>query len=135
VDRQPVVLNLKEMLCYFIDHRKDVVRRRTAFELVRARERLHLLEGFKIALDNLDEVIEIIRAAASPLDARSELKNRFSFTERQAQAILDLKLQRLTGMEQDKILQEHAEVTTMIARLVEILASEQLVSRDYCQRT
>jgi DNA gyrase subunit A len=121
VDRQPVVLNLKEMLCHFLEHRKDVVRRRTAFELARARERLHLLAGFKIALDNLDEVIEIIRAAASPADARSELRNRFNFTERQAQAILDLKLQRLTGMEQDKILQEYAEVTALIERLVEIL--------------
>ncbi len=127
VDRQPVVLNLKEMLCYFLEHRKDVVRRRTAFELARARERLHLLAGFKIALDNLDEVIEIIRASTSPADARSELKNRFNFTDRQAQAILDLKLQRLTGMEQDKILQEYAEVTALIERLVEILASEQLV--------
>ncbi|MCK5679930.1 DNA gyrase subunit A, partial [bacterium] len=127
VDRQPLVLNLKEMLCHFINHRKDVVRRRTAFELARGRERLHLLEGFKIALDNLDEVIEIIRASTSPADARAELKVRFSFTDRQAQAILDLKLQRLTGMERDKILQEHAEVTAMIAHLVEILASEKLV--------
>ncbi len=127
VERQPVVLNLKEMLCHFLEHRKVVVRRRTAFELARARERLHLLAGFKIALDNLDEVIEIIRAAAAPADARSELKKRFNFTDRQAQAILDLKLQRLTGMEQDKILQEYAEVTALIKRLEEILASEKLV--------
>ena len=127
VDRRPLVLNLKEMLFHFIDHRKDVVRRRTAFELARARERIHLLEGFKIALDNLDEVIELIRAAASPLIAREGLQSRFSFTERQAQAILDLRLQRLTGMERDKIIQEHAEVSALIARLVEILASEKLV--------
>ena len=127
VDRQPLVLNLKEMLVHFVEHRKDVVRRRTAFELAKARERLHLLAGFKLALDNLDEVIEIIRAAASPAIAREELQSRFSFTERQAQAILDLRLQRLTGMERDKIIQEHAEVTALIVRLEEILASEKLV--------
>ncbi|MEA1923959.1 MAG: DNA gyrase subunit A [Pseudomonadota bacterium] len=127
VDRQPLVLNLKEMLVHFVEHRKDVVRRRTAFELARSRERLHLLAGFKIALDHLDEVIEIIRAAASPVVAREELKGRFSFSERQAQAILDLRLQRLTGMERDKIIQEHAEVVALIARLEEILASEKLV--------
>ncbi len=127
VDRRPLVLNLKEMLVHFIEHRKDVVRRRTAFELARARERLHLLAGFKLALDNLDEVIEIIRAAASPAIAREELRSRFSFTERQAQAILDLRLQRLTGMERDKIIQEHAEVTALIVQLEEILASEKLV--------
>jgi len=127
VDRQPVVLNLKEMLVHFIVHRKDVVRRRTAFDLARARERLHLLAGFKMALDNLDEVIEIIRAAVSPAIAREELQSRFRFTERQAQAILDLRLQRLTGMERDKIIHEHAEVTALIVRLEEILASEKLV--------
>lgn len=127
VERQPLVLNLKEMLVHFIEHRKDVVRRRTAFELAKARERLHLLAGFKLALDNLDEVIELIRAAASPAIARDELKSRFSFSERQAQAILDLRLQRLTGMERDKIIQEHAEVSALIIRLEEILASEKLV--------
>ncbi len=127
VDRQPQVLNLKELLGHFIEHRKDVIRRRTAFELARARERLHLLAGFKIALDNLDEVIEIIRAAASPAAARNRLQERFDFTERQAQAILDLKLQRLTGMERDKIIQEYNEVVALIARLEEILAHEKLV--------
>ncbi|MBN2704920.1 MAG: DNA gyrase subunit A [Deltaproteobacteria bacterium] len=127
VDRRPVVLNLKEMLVYFIDHRRVVVRRRTAFELARARERIHLLAGFKIALDNLDAVIELIRAAASPALARTQLCERFALSERQAQAILDLRLQRLTGMERDKILEEYAEVTALIARLEEILASESLV--------
>ncbi len=127
VERRPQVLNLKEVLCHFIEHRKDVIRRRTAFELARARERLHLLAGFKIALDNLDEVIEIIRAAPSPAAAREKLCSRFDFTERQAQAILDLKLQRLTGMERDKIIQEYNEVVALIARLEEILAREELV--------
>jgi len=127
VERRPVVLNLKEMLIYFLEHRKDVVRRRTAYDLARALERIHLLDGFKHALDNLDEVIELIRAALSPQAAREGLVARFAFSERQAQAILDLRLQRLTGMERDKILQEHAEVTALIARLREILASEALI--------
>jgi DNA gyrase subunit A len=127
VERRPQVLNLKEVLCHFIEHRKDVIRRRTAYELARARERLHLLAGFKIALDNLDEVIEIIRAAVSPAAAREKLMARFEFSERQAQAILDLKLQRLTGMERDKIIQEYNEVVALIARLEEILAREELV--------
>jgi DNA gyrase subunit A len=127
VERRPQVLNLKELLCHFIEHRKDVVRRRTAFELARARERLHLLAGFKIALDHLDEVIELIRAAPTPAEARARLVARFSFSERQAQAILDLKLQRLTGMERDKIIQEYNDTVALITRLEEILAREQLV--------
>ncbi len=127
VERRPQVLNLKELLWHFVEHRKVVVRRRTAFELARARERLHLLAGFKLALDHLDEVIEMIRAAPTPAEARTHLMQRFAFSERQAQAILDLKLQRLTGMERDKIVKEYNETVALITRLEEILAREELV--------
>jgi DNA gyrase subunit A len=124
VNGQPRELGLREALRLFIEHRIEVVRRRTVFRLNKAREREHLLEGYKIALDNLDAVIKLIRASAAPKEAREGLVSRFRLTEKQAQAILDLQLQRLTGMERQKILDELAEVRTRIAELESILASD-----------
>src|SRR5581483_4960175 len=103
------VIMLSIIKC-FIDHRVDVVRRRTEYELRKAREREHILLGFQRALENLDEVIRLIRAAKKPREARDSLIGRFQFTERQAQAIIELQLQRLTGMEQQKILDELADI-------------------------
>jgi DNA gyrase subunit A len=124
VDNQPRVLCLQEMLSYYLQHRREVVIRRTAYDLERAREREHILAGLMIALDHLDEVIQLIRAAAAPAEARQELMRRFALSEVQAQAILDMRLQRLTGLERDKILQEHAEVQAAIREFEAILASE-----------
>jgi DNA gyrase subunit A len=127
VNGQPRELGLMDMLRFFIDHRVDVVRRRTEFELRKARDREHLLLGFQKALDNLDEVIRIIRAAKQPKEARDSLIARFEFTEKQAQAIIELQLQRLTGMEQQKILDELAEIQKRIAGYLEILGSEKVL--------
>jgi DNA gyrase subunit A len=127
VDNRPKVLSLLEVIQLFIDFRRDVVRRRTAFELRKAEARAHILEGFAKALDHLDAVIELIRASASPAAARQELMNRFELTEVQAQAILDLQLQRLTGMEREKILVEHEEIKQRVEELKSILASEQRI--------
>jgi DNA gyrase subunit A len=127
VNNRPQVLNLKAMLTTFIDHRREVITRRTAFELARAEERAHLLEGLKIALDNLDEMVALIRAAKTPDEARQAMRLRFKLSDVQAQAILDMKLQRLTGMERQKIVDEYADTLKQIARLKEILANERLV--------
>jgi DNA gyrase subunit A len=127
VNGQPRELGLVEMLKYFIEHRVDVVRRRTEFELRKAREREHILLGFQKALQNLDEVIRLIRAAKAPKEARDALIARFQFTERQAQAIIELQLQRLTGMEQQKILDEVAEIQRRIAEYAEILGSDRVL--------
>src|SRR5580658_531408 len=124
VNGQPRVLGLIEALKLFIDHREEVVRKRTEFDLRKAREREHILEGFQKALDNLDAIIKLIRASKGPADARGELIRRFAFTERQAIAILELQLQRLTGMERDKILQELKEIKERIEGFLEILGSE-----------
>ena len=124
VDGKPKLLNLKEALKAFIDHRKEVVTRRTAYDLRKAEERLHILEGFRIALDNLDAVIALIRAAADPKTAKEGLMSNFALSEIQAQAILDLRLQRLTGLERDKIMEEHRETVELIAKLRAILADE-----------
>jgi DNA gyrase subunit A len=123
-DGKPKLLNLKEALKAFIDHRKEVVTRRTAYDLRKAEERLHILEGFRIALDNLDAVIALIRAAADPKTAKDGLVTNFALSEIQAQAILDLRLQRLTGLERDKIMEEHRETVELIAKLRAILADE-----------
>jgi DNA gyrase subunit A len=117
-------LALREVLDRFVDHRKEIVTRRCIFELKKAEERAHLLEGFKIALENLDEVIAIIKSSANPAEARERLIGRFSFSERQAQAILELRLHRLTGLEREKIIAEYLEIQALIQRLKEILASE-----------
>jgi DNA gyrase subunit A len=125
VDRgRPKQMNLKEILDRFIEFRKEVVIRRTRFELARARERAHLLAGLKIALDNLDEVIAVIKKAVNPGAARESLMERFELSQVQAQAILDMRLQRLTALERDKILQELDEILKKIAELEGILASE-----------
>src|ERR1041384_8241534 len=124
VNGQPRELGLIATLKYFIEHRVEVVRRRTEYELRKAREREHILLGFKKALENLDAVIKLIRASKNPKDARDGLMGRFEFTERQAQAIIELQLQRLTGMEIQKILEELAEIQTRITDLLEILASD-----------
>jgi len=127
VNGQPRELGLVDCIKYFIEHRVEVVRRRTDFELRKAREREHLLLGFKKALENLDEVIRMIRAARAPREARDSLIAAFQFTERQAQAIIELQLQRLTGMEQQKIADELAEIQRRIAGYLELLGSEKLV--------
>ncbi len=124
VDGKPKLLSLKEALKAFVDHRKEVVTRRTAYDLRKAEERLHILEGFRIALDNLDAVIALIRASADPKVAKDGLMTNFSLSELQAQAILDLRLQRLTGLERDKIMEEHRDTLALIARLRAILADE-----------
>jgi DNA gyrase subunit A len=127
VNNRPELLNLKDVLSAFIDHRRDVILRRTAFDLKKAEARAHILEGLKIALDNLDRVIELIRAAPSPAAAKSQLIQELALSELQAQAILDMRLQRLTGLERNKILEEYREIIKEIARLKAILASEALV--------
>jgi DNA gyrase subunit A len=127
VDNQPRVLTLPEMLGHFLEHRKEVVTRRTRYDLARAEERVHILEGLVIALDHLDEVIKTIRAAADPPMAKAALMENFGLSDLQAQAILEMRLQRLTALERDKILTEHKEVLALIARLKAILASDKLV--------
>jgi DNA gyrase subunit A len=124
VEGKPKLLNLKEALKAFLDHRKEVVTRRTAYDLRKAEERLHLLEGFRIALDNLDAVIALIRNSADPKVAKEGLMANFGLSEAQAQAILELRLQRLTGLERDKIMEEHRETVELIAKLRAILADE-----------
>jgi DNA gyrase subunit A len=127
VDNRPKVLSLLEVVQLFIDFRRDVVRRRTTFELRKAEARMHILEGFVKALDHLDDVIELIRASASPAEARQGLMSRFELSEVQAQAILDLQLHRLTGMEREKIAQEYEEVKERVKQLKAILASEEKI--------
>ncbi len=127
VDQRPVVLSLKQALQLFIDHRRDVILRRTRFELNRARERAHILEGLKICLDHLDEVIATIRAAADTDTASAQLQEKFGLSERQAKAILALTLARLTRLEREKVDREYEEVIRTIAYLESILASEQKV--------
>ena len=124
VDGRPKLLTLKEALKAFIEHRKEVVTRRTAYDLRKAEERLHILEGYRIALDHLDAVIALIRNAADPRAAKEGLITSFVLSETQAQAILDLRLQRLTGLERDKIMEEHRQTLELIARLSTILADE-----------
>ncbi|HEX8910150.1 MAG TPA: DNA gyrase subunit A, partial [Anaeromyxobacteraceae bacterium] len=124
---QPRILNLKEMLERFVAHRRDVVTRRTRYELKQARAREHILLGYQIALDHIDEIIELIKKAADREAAREQMMARFGLSELQAKAILEMQLQRLTGLERQKILDELAEVQKLIARLKEILGSEQVL--------
>jgi DNA gyrase subunit A len=124
VEGRPKLLNLKDALKAFIDHRKEVVTRRTAHDLRKAEERLHILEGYRIALDNLDAVITLIRGSSEPKVAKEGLMANFGLSEIQAQAILELRLQRLTGLERDKIMEEHRETLEHIAKLRAILADE-----------
>lgn len=129
VENRPRLLSLKETLQHFVAHRVEVVTRRTVFDLRKAEERLHILEGLKIAIENLDAVIRLIRSAANPPAAKEGLITTFGLSELQAQAILDMRLQRLTNLERDKILEEHAEVTALIGRLRAILADEREISK------
>lgn len=124
VNGEPKVLNLHDMLHYYIEHQRDVVTRRTRFDLNKAEARAHILEGLRIALDNLDEVIRLIRSSATTEIARDGLMVRFSLSHEQAQAILDMRLQRLTGLEREKIENEYAELQKLIAELQNILANE-----------
>ncbi len=124
VDGEPKVLNLREMLWYYLQHQKEVVTRRTQYDLDKARERLHILEGLIIALDNIDEVIAIIKASANGQEAKERLMARFGFSEKQAQAILDMRLQRLTGLEREKLEAEYAELKKTVEYLLSILADE-----------
>ena len=123
-ENRPKVFPLLEIVKQFLDFRRDVVRRRTAFDLAKAQARAHILEGFVKALDHLDEIIDLIRAASTPAEAREQLISRYEFSQIQAQAILDLQLHRLTGMERQKIVDEHKEVQKLVAELKAILASK-----------
>ena len=127
VDGQPRELGLLQYLNLFIDHRIDVIRRRTNFLLRKARAREHVLLGFQVALDHLDEVIRLIRQSRNPAEARESLRERFEFSERQAQAIIELQLQRLTGMERNKIIEELAEIQRKISGYLEILDSDKVL--------
>ncbi len=129
MDGRPKLLSLKDALKAFLDHRREVVTRRTVYDLRKAEERLHILEGLKIALDHLDPVITLIRGSKDPRSAKEGLMDNFGLTDIQAQAILDMRLQRLTGLERDKILDEHRETTELIAQLSVILADEKEVYR------
>lgn len=123
---RPEQLGLLPLVKYFVEHRLDVVERRARFDLRKAEERAHILEGLLIALDHLDEVIALIRASQTPDIAREGLMNQFQLTEVQARAILDMRLQRLTGLERDKIREEHAELMKLITHLKEVLANEEM---------
>ncbi len=129
VNNRPEVLNLKQILSHFLDHRREVIVRRTAFELRKAEERAHILEGLKIALDNLDAVIALIRRAQSPDEARAGLMSQFGLSEIQASAILEMRLQRLTQLERQKLIEEYKDVLKQIEYLKSILASPALVRK------
>lgn len=127
VRQRPQVLTLKEILVNFIDHRKEVIVRRTRYDLNKAEARAHILEGLKIALDHIDEVVRLIRSSSSPAEAKDRLMSTFNLTAIQAQAILDMRLQKLTGLERDKIEEEYQALLKDIAWFKEILSSEALV--------
>ena len=126
VKGRPKLLNLKELIKYFVEHRHDVVIRRTQFELDQAEKKAHILEGLLIALDHLDEVIKLIRASKTPEEARTGLMERFELSEIQARAILDMRLQKLTGLEREKLKEEYAELMKLIIHLKAILGDEQM---------
>jgi len=127
VDKQPKILGLTDMMKYFISHRQDVIRRRTRFELKKAEHRAHILEGLTIALDHLDAIIKLIRASKSVDEARIGLMERFRLTQIQAQAILEMQLQKLTRLEREKIIQEYEELKKLIIKLKKILGSDKLI--------
>jgi len=127
VNGRPEVLDLRQMLVHYLDYQKEVIVRRTRFELVKAEARAHILEGLRIALSHLDEVIALIRASKDPDEARSGLMSKFGLSEKQAQAILDMRLQRLTALERDKIEAEYQELTKTIEYLRAVLGSEKMV--------
>ena len=127
VNNEPKILNLRDVLFHYLEHQVSVIRRRTEFELKKAEARAHILEGLRVALDHLDEVIALIRASQTSEAAREGLMERFGLSHEQAQAILDMRLQRLTGLEREKIENEYQELLARIAELREILANEHLV--------
>ncbi len=127
VRNQPRILSLKELIAQFIEHRKEIVTKRTEFELRRAEERLHILEGLKIAIDNLDRVISLIRNSASPAEAKEGLISKFSLSDMQAQAILDMRLQRLTALEREKVIEERDGLIKTIRHLRDVLEKEELL--------
>ncbi|TDM10413.1 DNA gyrase subunit A [Macrococcus lamae] len=127
VDGKPKVLNLKQMVYYYLEHQKVVIRRRTAYNLKKAEDRAHLLEGLRIALDHIDEIIALIRSSETDQQAMESLQTKFSLSERQAQAIMDMRLRRLTGLERDKIEAEYQELLAYIGELKAILADEEKI--------
>ncbi len=127
VDDEPKILNLKQMLTHYIDYQKEVVTRRTQYDLNKAEERAHIVEGLKIALDHIDEVINIIRSSKEEATAKKRLMESFGLSEKQAQAILDMRLRRLTGLEREKLEEEYEALIKEINRLKEILASERIL--------
>ena len=127
VDGQPKVLTIKECLKHYLDHQRVIIRRRTEFEKRKAEARAHILEGLRIALDHIDEVISLIRNSKTTDIAREGLMEQFQLSEKQAQAILDMRLQRLTGLEREKIEDEYAELRKLIAELKAILADEEKI--------
>lgn len=124
VDGEPKVLNLREMLYHYLEFQKSVVTRRTHFDLEKTRERLHIINGLIIALDNIDEVVELIKTSPNGAAAKERLIQRFNLSERQAQAILDMRLQRLTGLEREKLMNEHKDLCALVEHLESILAHE-----------
>ncbi len=127
INGSPKVLNLKEQLLSFIDHRREIIIRRTVYELKKAKARAHVLEGLRIAVENIDQMVELIKAAEGPSQAKEQLIAKYTLSDIQAQAVLDMKLQRLTGLERDKIIKDHNETLNEILRLKEILANEGLI--------
>lgn len=125
VDKEPKVLSLREILQHYLDHQRVIIRRRTQYELERAEARAHILEGLRIALDHIDEIIALIRGSKTTAEAKSGLIETFELSERQAQAILDMRLQRLTGLERDKIEEEYKELLQLIEELKAILANDE----------
>jgi DNA gyrase subunit A len=137
VGNRPMLLNVKQILGYFLEHRREVIIRRTRFDLDKSEARAHILEGLKIAIDNIDEVVALIRGSKNVLEAKGGLMERFALSEIQAQAILDMRLQRLTNMERDKLIAEYEELLKLIAWLKSILADEAVlkgVIRDELNR-
>jgi DNA gyrase subunit A len=128
VNGSPRVLNLKDQLLFFIDHRREIVIRRTVYELKKAKERAHILEGLKVAVENIDAIVELIKKSEGPIQAKSGLMTTYKLSEIQAQAILDMRLQRLTGLERDKIIKDYNEIMKEIARLESILSSDELIT-------
>ena len=127
VDGEPKVLTLREMLYYYLEHQKDVITRRTRYDLDKAEARAHILEGLLIALDNIDEIVRIIRGSANTGEAKVQLMERFALSDKQAQAILDMRLARLTGLERERLQEEYADLEKTIAYLRAVLADEKLV--------
>jgi DNA gyrase subunit A len=127
INGAPRVLNLRDQLSAFIDHRREVVLRSTIYDLKKAKEKAHILEGLKVAVENIDEIVAMIKGSSGPSDAKEKLINRFALSEIQSQAILDMRLQRLTGLERDKIVKDYENILNVIAELEAILADPEKV--------